>query len=131
MRSDILNSITADLLSVPPLIFRGIRRRLLKAALLDLEVDISPLHFEIMALLKEAGQEKGFTVDLWQYSNYQSQPNQAAMGYLEAVGIKVNIKDYASNSGHMIKMRNAGKVKHDSISARFAVFRSAVRRPEL
>jgi DNA-binding MarR family transcriptional regulator len=55
MRSDILDRITADLLSVPPLIFRGVRRKLLKIALVDIDVDISPLHFEIMALLKEAG----------------------------------------------------------------------------
>jgi DNA-binding MarR family transcriptional regulator len=55
MRSDILDRITADLLSVPPLIFRGVRRKLLKIALVDIDVDISPLHFEIMALLREAG----------------------------------------------------------------------------
>ena len=55
MRSDILDKISADLLSVPPLIFRGVRRKLLKTAIGDIEVDISPLHFEIMALLKEAG----------------------------------------------------------------------------
>ena len=62
------------------------------------------------ALLKEAGYEKGFTLDLWQYNAYQNQPNQAAMGYLEQVGIKLNFKDYIGNTGHMIKMRNAGKV---------------------
>ena len=55
MRSDILDRIAADLLSVPPLIFRGIRRKLLKTALVNIDVDISPLHFEIMKLLKEAG----------------------------------------------------------------------------
>jgi DNA-binding MarR family transcriptional regulator len=55
MRSDIPDRITADLLSIPPLIFRGIRRKLLKTALVNIDVDISPLHFEIMALLREAG----------------------------------------------------------------------------
>jgi DNA-binding MarR family transcriptional regulator len=55
MRSDILERIVADLLSVPALIFRGVRRKLLKAALVDIGVDISPLHFEIMVILKEAG----------------------------------------------------------------------------
>lgn len=55
MQSDILDRISADLLSVPPLIFRGIRRKLLKTALIDIDVDISPLHFEIMKLLDEAG----------------------------------------------------------------------------
>ncbi len=55
MRDDILNRITTDLLSVPPLIFRGVRRKLLKMALVNTKVDISPPHFEIMKLLDEAG----------------------------------------------------------------------------
>jgi len=55
MRSDILDRIAVDLLSLPPLIFRGVRRKLLKTALVNIDVDISPLHFEIMALLHEAG----------------------------------------------------------------------------
>jgi DNA-binding MarR family transcriptional regulator len=55
MSTDILDSISADLFSVPPLIFRGIRRRLLKIAIVDIDMDISPLHFEIMMLLMEAG----------------------------------------------------------------------------
>lgn len=55
MQSDILDRITADLLSVPPLIFRGIRKKLLKTALANIDLDITPLHFEIMKLLHEAG----------------------------------------------------------------------------
>ena len=55
MKDAILNRITADLLSVPPLIFRGVRRKLLKMALVNTKVDISPPHFEIMKLLDEAG----------------------------------------------------------------------------
>jgi DNA-binding MarR family transcriptional regulator len=55
MQSDILDRISADLFSVPPLIFRGIRRKLLKTAIVDIDMDISPLHFEVMVLLKEAG----------------------------------------------------------------------------
>lgn len=55
MREDILERTAADLLSVPPLIFRGVRRKLLKTALDSINVDISPLHFEIMRLLKEDG----------------------------------------------------------------------------
>jgi DNA-binding MarR family transcriptional regulator len=55
MRSEILDRVVADLLSVPALIFRGVRRTLIKAALDDIGVDISPLHFEIMTLLEEAG----------------------------------------------------------------------------
>jgi DNA-binding MarR family transcriptional regulator len=55
MRKDILERTADDLLSVPPLIFRGVRRKLLKTALDSVNVDISPLHFEIMRLVKEAG----------------------------------------------------------------------------
>jgi DNA-binding MarR family transcriptional regulator len=55
MRSDLLSGITADLLSVPPLIFRGMRRKLLKTALANIDLDITPLHFEIIKLLREAG----------------------------------------------------------------------------
>jgi DNA-binding MarR family transcriptional regulator len=55
MRKDILERTAEDLLSVPPLIFRGVRRKLLKAALDSMNMDISPLHFEIMRLLKEDG----------------------------------------------------------------------------
>ncbi len=62
------------------------------------------------ALLKEAGYEKGFAIDLWYYEAIQKQPNQAAMGYLEQVGIKVNLKEYIGNIGQLIKYRNARKV---------------------
>lgn len=55
MRKDILERTAADLLSVPPLIFRGVRRKLLKTALGSINMDISPLHFEIMRLVKEDG----------------------------------------------------------------------------
>ena len=49
-------------------------------------------------------------MDLWHYAGYQNQPNQAAMGYLEQVGIKVTLKDYIGNIGQLMKLRNAGKV---------------------
>jgi len=55
MGSEVLESITDDLLSIPPLIFRGVRRKLLKTALANSEVDITPLQFEIMRLLDEVG----------------------------------------------------------------------------
>jgi len=55
MKSNILDSVTEDLLSIPPLIFRGIRRKLLKTALVSIDVDISPLHFGIMKLLYDVG----------------------------------------------------------------------------
>ena len=55
MRSDILDNVTEDLFSITPLIFRGVRRRLLKTALALTDWDISPLHSEIMKLLEQAG----------------------------------------------------------------------------
>ena len=55
MQKDILERVAVDLLSIPPLLFREIRRKLIKAALANIDVDITPLHFEIMTLLKETG----------------------------------------------------------------------------
>jgi len=56
VREDILEKVAIDLLSIPPLIFREIRRKLIKTALADTNVDITPLHFEILRLLeKERG----------------------------------------------------------------------------
>jgi DNA-binding MarR family transcriptional regulator len=55
MRSDILEGVAVDLLSIPPLIFRGIQRKLIKTTLADIDVNITPHHFEIMILLKEEG----------------------------------------------------------------------------
>ena len=55
MRSDILERAAIDLLSIPPLIFRGIRRKLIKTTLADIDVNITPHHFEIMRLLMEEG----------------------------------------------------------------------------
>jgi DNA-binding MarR family transcriptional regulator len=55
MRGEILEKVAADLLSVPPLVFRLIRRKLVMTALADTDVDIKLLHFEIMKVLKEEG----------------------------------------------------------------------------
>ena len=55
MREDVLEKVAIDLLSIPPPIFREIRRKLVKATLASTDVYISPLHFEIMSLLKETG----------------------------------------------------------------------------
>ena len=55
MRIDILSDIAVDLLSVPPLIFRIIRKKLINVTLADIEVDIKFPHFEIMMVLKEEG----------------------------------------------------------------------------
>jgi len=55
MRSDILGKVAVDLLSMPPLIFRIIRKKLINATLADFNVDIKFPHFEIMMVLKEEG----------------------------------------------------------------------------
>ncbi len=55
MTTSILDSVAEDLFSTLPLIGRSIRRKLLKTALTSFDEDISPLHFEIMKLLEEAG----------------------------------------------------------------------------
>jgi DNA-binding MarR family transcriptional regulator len=55
MRSDTLGRVAVDLLSIPPLIFRGIRRTLIKTTLAEINVDITPLHFEVIRLLEEEG----------------------------------------------------------------------------
>jgi MarR family 2-MHQ and catechol resistance regulon transcriptional repressor len=55
MSDDILDSISYNLFSIPPLVFRSLRRKLLRTALSKIDVDISPLHFEIMKLLEESG----------------------------------------------------------------------------
>ena len=55
MRADILERVVEDLLSISPLIFRGVRRKLIKTTLVDIDLDITPLHFEVIRLLKEEG----------------------------------------------------------------------------
>lgn len=62
------------------------------------------------SLLKEAGYPNGFEIDLWEGESEQDAYNQAAMGYLAKVGIKVNLKDYRANLGQLITLRNSGKV---------------------
>jgi DNA-binding MarR family transcriptional regulator len=55
MRNDILGKLALDLLSIPPLIFRLIRRKLALPTLPDIDADLTLLHFEIMRVLKEEG----------------------------------------------------------------------------
>ena len=55
MRGENLGQVVIDLLSVPPLINRIIRRKLLMTKLADVEVDLKLLHFEIMRVLKDEG----------------------------------------------------------------------------
>jgi DNA-binding MarR family transcriptional regulator len=55
MRNEILDSIAEDMFTIPPLIGRSIRRKLLRMAMAHVREDISPPHFEIMRTLQEAG----------------------------------------------------------------------------
>jgi DNA-binding MarR family transcriptional regulator len=55
MKEDILERTATNLLAVSPIIFRGVRRKLLKKALDGINMDISPLHFEIMRLVNDEG----------------------------------------------------------------------------
>ena len=50
-----LDNIAEDLFSIPPLIGRSVRRKLLRAALVDMHEGILPPHLEIMKILEEAG----------------------------------------------------------------------------
>jgi len=55
MKSEMLDGITEDMFTIPPLIGRSIRRKLLRTALSHIREDISPPHFEIMRTLDETG----------------------------------------------------------------------------
>jgi len=55
MKDDILGKVALDLMSVPPLIFRLVRRKLIRLTLADIDIDIKFPHFEIMQVLKEEG----------------------------------------------------------------------------
>jgi MarR family transcriptional regulator, organic hydroperoxide resistance regulator len=52
---NILETTASDLLNIPPLIFRMVRRQLYESALTDNEFHISPRNFEILMLLDEGG----------------------------------------------------------------------------
>ncbi len=54
-REDIQGKVTLDLLSVPPMIFRLVRRKVAMTTLADSSLDITLLHIEIMHVLKEEG----------------------------------------------------------------------------
>jgi MarR family 2-MHQ and catechol resistance regulon transcriptional repressor len=55
MRGEIKEKVALDLLSIPSLIFRLVRRRVVRTTLADTNLDIKSLHFEIMHLLKDEG----------------------------------------------------------------------------
>jgi DNA-binding MarR family transcriptional regulator len=55
MQNEIMGRVALDLLSVPPLIFRLIRRKLAMTAMVDSDANLKLLHFEIMRVLKQEG----------------------------------------------------------------------------
>ena len=55
MRGEIPEQVTLDLLSIPPLIFRLLRKKVINTALADIDSDIKILHVEIMHLLRQEG----------------------------------------------------------------------------
>ena len=55
MRSEILAEVSEELLSISPLIFRLVRRRLARTTVFNPEWNITHLHFEIMRLLEDEG----------------------------------------------------------------------------
>lgn len=55
MRDSMLGALADDLFSIPALIARASRRKLLKTALACIDESISPLHFGIMKVLSETG----------------------------------------------------------------------------
>jgi DNA-binding MarR family transcriptional regulator len=55
MRGEILGRVSADLLSVPPLISRLIRKKLVMPTLSTAEMELKLPHFEIMRILKDEG----------------------------------------------------------------------------
>ncbi len=63
------------------------------------------------SLLAEAGYADGFEADVMFYYPVSRQFNEAAMGYLEKVGISLKFKNYVGNIGQAIKVRDGGKSK--------------------
>lgn len=54
-REDILEKVATDLLSIPSLLFRQIRIKLIKLILDGTDEHITPLKYEVMSLLEENG----------------------------------------------------------------------------
>jgi DNA-binding MarR family transcriptional regulator len=54
-REELLESISLDLLTAIPFLYRNLRRKLVMSTLADVELKIAPLHVEIMRFLHECG----------------------------------------------------------------------------
>lgn len=55
MQKDLVNKVVADLFSIPAFSSRIVRSKFTKVTLANIEVSLTPLHFEIMRLLAEEG----------------------------------------------------------------------------
>ncbi|MBN2417961.1 MAG: MarR family transcriptional regulator [Deltaproteobacteria bacterium] len=55
MHKDLVNKVGADLFSIPALSSRIVRSKFTKVTLANIEVSLTPLHFEILMLLAEEG----------------------------------------------------------------------------
>ena len=55
MQKEIMSRVAMDLLSIPPLIFRLVRRKLVTDTLVESDPNFKLLHFEILKVLKEEG----------------------------------------------------------------------------
>jgi len=55
-KDEFLDKVSTELLSISPLIHRGLRRKLIMTTLAGAKLPITPLHIEIMRLLLESGE---------------------------------------------------------------------------
>jgi DNA-binding MarR family transcriptional regulator len=55
MDTRILERVTEDLLSIPPIVFRIVRNKFIRTTLTDIGAEITPHQFEIIRLLMEEG----------------------------------------------------------------------------
>jgi DNA-binding MarR family transcriptional regulator len=55
VRNEILEKVSMDLMSIPPLVFRAVRKKITKTTLVEVDLDITPHHFEIIRLLEDKG----------------------------------------------------------------------------
>lgn len=55
MQKELVNKVVADLFSIPAFSSRIVRSKFTKVTLANIEVSLTPLHFEIMRLLAEEG----------------------------------------------------------------------------
>lgn len=55
MQEDIRDRIVEDLLSIPPIILRAVRNKLIKTTIPEIDISLTPNHFEILKLLEDEG----------------------------------------------------------------------------